>query len=101
MLRCSCALPLCDAVPDLPITLTVAGSAMGMMLFLMASGLTLIFGLMDVLNFAHGAFITLGAYLAVSVVCASSPDGKTANSWLLNLAAIGAAIARRDGRAAR
>ncbi len=42
------------------LTLTVAGAAMGMMLFLMASGLTLIFGLMDVLNFAHGAFITLG-----------------------------------------
>ncbi len=41
---------------------------MGMMLFLMASGLTLIFGLMDVLNFAHGGFITLGAYLAVSVL---------------------------------
>ena len=36
---------------------------MGIMLFLVASGLTLIFGLMDVLNFAHGAFITLGAYV--------------------------------------
>ncbi len=47
--------------------LTVAGLAMGAMLFLMAAGLTLIFGLMDVLNFAHGAFITLGAYIAVSV----------------------------------
>ena len=42
------------------LTFTIAGIAMGMMLFLMASGLTLIFGLMDVLNFAHGAFITLG-----------------------------------------
>src|SRR5216684_1025288 len=52
------------------LTLTVAGVAMGMMLFLMASGLTLIFGLMDVLNFAHGAFITLGAYVAVSVLAA-------------------------------
>lgn len=50
------------------ITLTIAGAAMGMMLFLMASGLTLIFGLMDVMNFAHGAFVTLGAYLAVSVL---------------------------------
>ena len=40
---------------------------MGTMLFLVASGLTLVFGLMDVLNFAHGAFITLGAFLAVSV----------------------------------
>ncbi len=41
---------------------------MGMMLFLMASGLTLIFGLMDVLNFAHGGFVTLGAFLAVTVL---------------------------------
>ena len=34
-------------------TLTVAGLAMGMMVFLMASGLSLVFGLMDVLNFGH------------------------------------------------
>ena len=50
------------------IALTVAGVATGMMLFLMAAGLTLIFGLMDVLNFAHAAFVTLGAFLAVSIL---------------------------------
>ena len=73
------------------LTLTVAGVAMGMMLFLMASGLTLIFGLMDVLNFAHGAFITLGAYVAVSVL-AGLAGWTAAESWLLNLAALGVAI---------
>ncbi len=73
------------------LTLTVAGIAMGMMLFLMASGLTLIFGLMDVLNFAHGAFISLGAYLAVSVLGALA-SWTLAESWLLNLAALGAAL---------
>jgi branched-chain amino acid transport system permease protein len=73
------------------ITLTVAGAAMGMMLFLMASGLTLIFGLMDVLNFAHGAFITLGAYLAVSVIGALA-GWTAADSWLLNLLALAAAV---------
>jgi branched-chain amino acid transport system permease protein len=73
------------------ITLTVAGAAMGMMLFLMASGLTLIFGLMDVLNFAHGAFITLGAYIAVSVF-AQLTGWVAAESWVLNLAALGVAI---------
>jgi branched-chain amino acid transport system permease protein len=73
------------------ITLTVAGAAMGMMLFLMASGLTLIFGLMDVLNFAHGAFITLGAYLAVSVV-GQLAGWTAAESWLLNLLALAAAV---------
>ncbi|MFO1117333.1 MAG: branched-chain amino acid ABC transporter permease [Beijerinckiaceae bacterium] len=46
-------------------TLTIAGLAMGMMIFAMASGLTLVFGLMDVMNFGHGAFISVGAYLAM------------------------------------
>ena len=49
------------------LTLTVAGIAMGMMLFLVASGLSLIFGLMDVINFAHGACFAWGAYVAFSV----------------------------------
>jgi len=40
----------------------------GMVLFLLASGLTLIFGMMDVLNFAHGAFYMLGAYFSYSVL---------------------------------
>jgi len=39
-----------------------------MVLFLLASGLTLIFGMMDVLNFAHGAFYMLGAYFSFSVL---------------------------------
>jgi len=56
------------------LTLTVAGVAMGCMLFLAASGLTLIFGLMDVLNFAHGGFVTLGAFIAVSVVVTWAPS---------------------------
>ena len=46
-------------------TLTLAGLAMGMMIFAMASGLTLVFGLMDVMNFGHGAFVAVGAYVAV------------------------------------
>ncbi len=73
------------------LTLTVAGVAMGMMLFLMAAGLTLIFGLMQVFTFAHGAFITLGAYLAVSVLGALA-GWSVAGSWWLNLAALGAAL---------
>ena len=50
------------------LTLTAAGLAMGMMIFTMASGLTLVFGMMDVLNFGHGAFIALGAYVATLVL---------------------------------
>jgi branched-chain amino acid transport system permease protein len=50
------------------IVLTVAGLAMGMIFFLIASGLTLIFGLMDVLNMAHGAFFAWGAYAGFSLL---------------------------------
>ena len=49
-------------------TLTIAGLAMGMMIFLMASGLSLIFGLMDVLNFGHSAFVTAGAFIGATVL---------------------------------
>jgi branched-chain amino acid transport system permease protein len=59
------ALPLTGSVTTW-ITLTIAGLAMGMMLFIMASGLTLVFGLMDVLNLGHAAFVALGAYVAAT-----------------------------------
>lgn len=60
-------LPLVGSLPSW-LSLTVAGLAMGMMIFIMASGLTLIFGLMDVLNFGHGAFVAVGAYAATMVL---------------------------------
>ncbi len=44
------------------ILLTLTGLGLAALYFLVASGLSLIFGLMDVLNFAHGAFLTVGAY---------------------------------------
>jgi branched-chain amino acid transport system permease protein len=50
------------------LTLTIAGLAMGMMIFIMASGLTLVFGLMNVINFGHGAFIAVGAFSATLVL---------------------------------
>ncbi|KQP43387.1 branched-chain amino acid ABC transporter permease [Pseudorhodoferax sp. Leaf274] len=61
------ALPLVGS-PSTWLTLTVAGLAMGMIVFIIASGLTLVFGLMDVLNFGHGLFIALGAFVASSVL---------------------------------
>lgn len=73
------------------ITLTAAGLAMGMIIFIIASGLTLIFGLMDVLNFGHGVFIALGAFVAVSVLGAM-PAWTTADNLGLNLAAIALAM---------
>jgi branched-chain amino acid transport system permease protein len=71
---------------------TVNGLVTGMILALVASGLTLIFGIMDVVNFAHGELFMLGAYIGVVVMVA------TGNFWLalviasLVVALIGAAL---------
>jgi branched-chain amino acid transport system permease protein len=84
------AMPLVASVPPW-ITLTVAGVAMGMMIFMMASGLTLVFGLMDVMNFAHAAFISVGAYVAASVLLRLT-GWMEEDSFLINLAAIVPAV---------
>jgi len=86
----------CQSFPQLPssstwVTLTIAGLAMGMMIFIMASGLTLIFGLMDVLNFGHGAFIAIGAYLATLVLLPLGGWMQADSIWL-NLAAVVPAV---------
>src|SRR5690606_21549659 len=84
------ALPLVGSMPTWA-TLTVAGLAMGMIIFIIASGLTLVFGLMDVLNFGHGVFIALGAFVAVSVL--APMGGLTGSeSMAANLVAVGAAM---------
>ena len=57
------------------LTLTFAGLTMGLIIFVIASGLTLVFGLMDVLNFGHGVFIALGAFVATSVMGWSTGQG--------------------------
>ena len=69
------------------VTLTAASLAMGMMIFIMASGLTLVFGLMDVLNFGHGAFIAVGAYIATLVLLPLA-SWVQADSLLTNLAVL-------------
>ena len=83
-------LPLVGSLP-IWITLTVAGLAMGMMIFIMASGLTLIFGLMGVLNFGHGAFVSVGAFTA-TLVLLPLRGWLEVDSLLLNLGALGLAI---------
>jgi len=83
-------LPLIGSFPTW-VTLTVAGLAMGMMVFMMASGLTLIFGLMDVLNFGHGAFVSVGAFTA-TLVLLPMKGWVEADSILLNLSVVGFAI---------
>ena len=83
-------LPLVGSFPTW-VTLTVAGLAMGMMIFIMASGLTLVFGLMDVLNFGHGAFVSVGAY-AATMVLIPMKGWLEADSLLMNLGVLGLAI---------
>jgi len=71
---------------------TINGIVTGMILALVASGLTLIFGIMDVVNFAHGELFMLGAYVGIIVI------SSTGNFWLalvvssLIVAILGAAI---------
>jgi branched-chain amino acid transport system permease protein len=72
------------AIPfDLIIIQTINGIVTGMILALIASGLTLIFGIMDVVNFAHGELFMLGAYVGVIII------STTGSFWL---ALIGAAL---------
>src|SRR5881296_1481992 len=71
---------------------TVNGIVTGMILALVASGLTLIFGIMDVVNFAHGELFMLGAYVGTTVLVT------TGNFWLalivaaVTIALLGAVI---------
>ncbi len=89
------ALPLVGS-PSTWVTLTLAGLAMGMIIFIIASGLTLVFGLMDVLNFGHGAFISLGAYVATLVLLPlaawSQADSLALNLGVLLLALLAAVV---------
>ena len=73
------------------LTLTVAGLAMGMIIFIIASGLTLVFGLMDVLNFGHGLFIAVGAFVATSVLGGMSDWTASEQLWR-NLVAVFSAM---------
>jgi branched-chain amino acid transport system permease protein len=74
------------------VTLTVAGLAMGMIVFIIASGLTLVFGLMDVLNFGHGVFIALGAFVATSVLGSMADYTASASLWQNMLAVLPAMV---------
>ncbi len=92
------------------ITLTVAGLGMGMMVFVMATGLTLSFGLMDVLNLGHGALIAIGGFIGATVVTGLELGVWPALPWLhwhpgaawqagAGAAAVGAALGALAGAA--
>jgi branched-chain amino acid transport system permease protein len=64
----------------------VNGVEYGLLLFLVASGLTLVFGVLGVLNFAHGSFYMLGAYLAWWI------SARTGSLWLAILIGLPAMV---------
>jgi len=61
---------------NLVIALVFNGLVMGMIYVLLAMGLSIVWGMMDIINFAHGLFFALGAYFAYTLVSA------TGNFWL-------------------
>jgi branched-chain amino acid transport system permease protein len=63
------------------VTQTTSGLIIGMLLFLVAAGLTLIFGVLKIVNFTHGSFYMIGAYVALTV------NGLTDSYFLSVLAA--------------
>ncbi|MFO1161856.1 MAG: branched-chain amino acid ABC transporter permease [Reyranellaceae bacterium] len=73
--------------PSLIVEQLLNGLQLGLMLFLLAAGLTLVFGIMDMINLAHGSLYMIGAYIAATVIEASG-------SFLLGVAAsvIGTAL---------
>lgn len=60
----------------------IAGISTGMLLFIVSSGLTLVFGVLRVINFAHGSLYMIGAFLAVTIA------GYFTSEWMGLLAAI-------------
>ncbi len=71
---------------------TINGVVTGMILALVASGLTLIFGIMDVVNFAHGELFMLGAYVGVLTLAATGDFWIALAVATLVIALLGAAI---------
>ena len=86
------ALPFVDSLP-VWLTLTLAGLSMGLIIFIIASGLTLVFGLMDVLNFGHGVFIALGAFIATSVLAVMGDWTLSPDAWRQYAAVFAAMLA--------
>ncbi|MDH3634041.1 MAG: branched-chain amino acid ABC transporter permease [Gammaproteobacteria bacterium] len=77
---------------NLLITQLLNGLQLGLLLFLLASGLTLIFGIMDFINLSHGSFYMIGAYFCGTVVAKSGSFLAGVVFGLLGMFAVGAAV---------
>ncbi|MBH88381.1 MAG: branched-chain amino acid ABC transporter permease [Pelagibacterales bacterium] len=79
----------CIITPACLISQTAGGLKIGMLLFLVASGLTLVFGVLGVINFAHGALYMLGAYFSWQVMSITSHFGLAVISGAIGVGIFG------------
>jgi branched-chain amino acid transport system permease protein len=76
------------------ITQTLNGLFSAALLFLIGSGLTLVFGVMKIVNVAHGSFYMLGVYVAYSIVARSQNLALGAIAAVLSVACVAFAVAQ-------
>ena len=79
----------CIITPACLISQTAGGLKIGMLLFLVASGLTLVFGVLGVINFAHGALYMLGAYFSWQVMAITGHFGLAVISGAIGVGIFG------------
>jgi len=79
----------CIITPACLISQTAGGLKIGMLLFLVASGLTLVFGVLGVINFAHGALYMLGAYFSWQVMAVTGHFGLAVISGAIGVGIFG------------
>src|SRR5262249_56208411 len=80
--------------PEFWVTQTFNGLSYGALLFLLASGLSLIFGVMRVVNLAHGSYFMLGGYVGLSVAWRTGSYALALAAGALTLAVVGMSMER-------
>src|SRR5947209_4653739 len=88
------ALGVCLATSACVVTQATSGLIVGMLLFLVAAGVTLIFGVLKIVNFAHGTFYMLGGYVAYSTLGATDSYTLAVLSGALAMALFGVLFER-------
>src|ERR1700742_4539697 len=88
------ALGACLTTPACVVTQATSGLIVGMLLFLVAAGVTLIFGVLKIVNFAHGTFYMLGGYVAYTTLNVTDSYGIAVLSGTLAMALFGVLFER-------
>ena len=78
--------------PILLLEQSLNGLQFGLMLFLLAAGLTLVFGIMDMINLAHGSLYMVGAYLVASITTASGSFWLGLGAGMMAMAVLGVVL---------